>query len=282
MNLTNKRSEYSNIDYVRVNEERDAVPVNISSSGCRLFGYVRKPGKRSAALRPCILMFYGFPENTVRSEMEYTLVRMGYVVLHLNYRGVWGSGGTFLLSQLPEDVCAAAAWINREENAAKYGVDRNNIFLAGHGIGGTAVLNAVKELPFIRGVAAAAPFDPEACFQGGMGPVLIDLLEQNRLCLRMSSVQAVYEDAVKNRGQLGLLKTAVDLKDRNVLLVGGIFDRISPPAVTLYPVIKKIRSLGGQGTCHYTVLNTNHSLCGQGMVFEQTLRQWITDTVSYV
>ena len=74
----------------------------------------------------------------------------------MNHRGAWGSEGNYLFTNLKDDLIAVAKWAHNPAIAEQYDIDVDNIFFVGHSMGGMTVLNAAKELPFIKGVAALA------------------------------------------------------------------------------------------------------------------------------
>jgi pimeloyl-ACP methyl ester carboxylesterase len=64
--------------------------------------------------------------------------RAGYTVLYFDYRGNWGSGGTFSRSHALEDVASALVWVRFPFPAVarEFGIDTTRIALVGHSMGG--------------------------------------------------------------------------------------------------------------------------------------------------
>lgn len=147
---------YQDLDYLNAENLPDAYPLNIISGGCHIYGYLLKPDGRYEKPHPTVLMFHGFPGYTTNNDLEYALMRMGCVVIHVNHRGAWGSEGNYLFSNLKDDAIAIAKWAHNPAIVEQYDIDPENIFLIGHSMGGMTVLNAAIELPFVRGVAAIA------------------------------------------------------------------------------------------------------------------------------
>lgn len=92
----NKSNAYTDFDYETAEEMPDALPLNIISGGCHLYGYLLKPGAQYEGPHPAVVMFHGFPGYTTNNDLEYALMRMGCVVIHVNHRGAWGSEGNYL------------------------------------------------------------------------------------------------------------------------------------------------------------------------------------------
>ena len=131
-------------------DEQDSFPeiceLNIISGGCHLYGYLLSPDKRIAGPYPTVIMSHGFPGYTTNNDLELALMRMGCVVIHMNHRGAWGSEGNYLFTNLKDDLIAIAKWAHNPAIADQYQIDRENLFLVGHSMGGQTVLNAAKDL----------------------------------------------------------------------------------------------------------------------------------------
>ena len=149
--------------------------LNLVSGGCRLYGYLLTPDKRMEKPYPTVIMSHGFPGYTTNNDLELALMRAGCVVIHMNHRGAWGSEGNYLFTNLKDDLIAIAKWAHNPAIADQYDIDTENIFLVGHSMGGQSVLNAAKELPFIRGVAALAAYDIGAAFRYKMEKELSEI-----------------------------------------------------------------------------------------------------------
>lgn len=106
----NKSNAYTDFDYETAEEMPDALPLNIISGGCHLYGYLLKPGAQYEGPHPAVVMFHGFPGYTTNNDLEYALMRMSCVVIHVNHRGAWGSEGNYLFSNLVDDAVAITKW----------------------------------------------------------------------------------------------------------------------------------------------------------------------------
>jgi len=262
-------------------DEPDSSPgifeLNIVSGGCHIYGYLLTPDRRIEGPYPTIIMSHGFPGYTTNNDLELAFMRMGCVVIHMNHRGAWGSGGNYLFTNLKEDLIAISKWAHNAAIADQYGIDVENIFLVGHSMGGQTVLNAAKDLPFIKGVAAMAAYDIGAAFRYNMEKDLFLMIETEGQCLKMSSASEVYENALINQQELSVLNRYEELLNRNVLLVEAAFDTIAPPEKMLRPLAKKLKEFGGN--VQYETINSNHSFIGQRMKLTRTVGEWIEQTL---
>lgn len=251
--------------------------LNIVSGGCHLYGYLLTPDKRIAKPYPTIIMSHGFPGYTTNNDLELAFMRMGCVVIHMNHRGAWGSEGNYLFTNLKEDLIAIAKWAHNPAIADQYGIDVNNIFLVGHSMGGQTVLNAAKELAFIRGVAALAAYDIGAAFRYRMEKELFLMIETEGQCLKMTSASEVYENALLNQQELSVLHKYEELVRKNVLLVEASYDTIAPPDKMLKPLAQKLTE--AKGTVRYETIKSNHSFIGQRMKLTKIVGTWLEDMV---
>lgn len=260
-------------------DEQESFPeifeLNIISGGCHLYGYLLSPDKRMPRPYPTVIMSHGFPGYTTNNDLELALMRMGCVVIHMNHRGAWGSEGNYLFTNLKDDLIAIAKWAHNPAIADQYAIDRDNIFLVGHSMGGQTVLNAAKDLTFIKGVAAMAAYDIGAAFRYRMEKDLFLMIETEGQCLKMNSASEVYENALNNQPELSVLNRYDELAKRNVLLIEAAYDTIAPPDKMLRPLADKLIELNGNVT--YQSIKSNHSFVGQRMKLSKLVGEWMEE-----
>jgi uncharacterized protein len=85
---------------------------------------------------PTALLLHGFPGNEKNMDLAYALQRAGWNVLFPNYRGSWGSAGTFSFANALEDTQSAVDFLREPANVKKYRIDPKRIVLIGHSMGG--------------------------------------------------------------------------------------------------------------------------------------------------
>lgn len=251
--------------------------LNIVSGGCRLYGYLLTPDQRSVKPYPTIILSHGFPGYTTNNDLELALMRAGCVVIHINHRGAWGSEGNYLFTNLKDDLIAITKWAQNPAVAEQYGIDADNIFLVGHSMGGQSVLNAAKELPFIRGVAALAAYDIGAAFRYKMEKELFLMIETEGQCLKMNSAAEVYENARDFRDTLGILHQYERLASFPVLLVEATLDSVAPADKMMRPLWEKLTKMSAPVT--YKSIESTHSFIGQRMKLAKTVVEWIEKAV---
>ncbi len=256
----------------------DIYELNIISGGCRLYGYLLSPDKRIPGPYPAVIMSHGFPGYTTNNDLELALMRTGCVVIHINHRGAWGSEGNYLFTNLRDDLVAVAKWAHNPATAQRYGIDTDNIFLVGHSMGGQTVLNAAKELPFVRGVAALAAYDIEAALGNGLEKELFLMIETEGQCLKMNSASEVFENALNNRYELSVLNGCERLAGHAVLLVEASLDTVAPADIMMKPLARTLESLSAR--VEYSSIVSGHSFAGQRMKLAKAVGEWIEKTIN--
>ena len=108
--------------------------LHIPSHGSVINGIVYLPA--GAGLHPTIVICHGLPGNEKNLDLAQALRRAGWNAVTFNYRGSWGSPGSYKFSQNLEDASAVLAYLRDPANAAKLQIDTKRMVLAGHSMGG--------------------------------------------------------------------------------------------------------------------------------------------------
>ena len=108
--------------------------VAIPSGGARMNGMVLVAA--GAGPHPLVVLLHGYPGNERNLDVAQALRRAGNDVLYFNYRGAWGSGGTFSFANAQADVAAALRWARTSDDARRFRIDPRRIALVGHSMGG--------------------------------------------------------------------------------------------------------------------------------------------------
>ncbi|RDI99025.1 alpha/beta fold hydrolase [Dyella solisilvae] len=112
-----------------------------------------------AGPHPAVILLHGFPGNERNLDLAQDMRRAGWDVLYFNYRGSWGSPGSFSFSHGIDDVAAAIAYLRKPENAKRLRLDPSRIVLVGHSMGGFMAVQGASADPAIRGVAMISGAD---------------------------------------------------------------------------------------------------------------------------
>src|SRR5580704_6737425 len=111
--------------------------LHIPSHGLLINGVVSSPA--AARPHPTLLICHGLPGNEKNLDLAQAIRRAGWNAVTFNYRGSWGSPGSYRFAQNLEDADAVLAYLREPSNATRLGIDVKRIVIAGHSMGGWIV-----------------------------------------------------------------------------------------------------------------------------------------------
>jgi uncharacterized protein len=112
-----------------------------------------------AGPHPAVILLHGFPGNERNLDLAQDMRRAGWDVLYFDYRGSWGTPGSFSFSHGIEDVAAAIAYLRQPANARRLRLDPSRIVLIGHSMGGFMSVQAASKDPAIKAIAMISAAD---------------------------------------------------------------------------------------------------------------------------
>jgi pimeloyl-ACP methyl ester carboxylesterase len=254
--------------------------IAIQSEGARMNGFLYLAA--GAGPHPVVIFLHGYPGNERNLDLAQAVRRAGYQALYVDYRGAWGSGGTFSFAHGLEDVAAVLAWVREPGNAAKYRLDVQHIALVGHSYGGwLALLSAAREAP---GVCVAAL----AAFNVGWAAKRFEAhpteRSDNLNYFRMTTDPAggpIHADADELLEEMTAHATAWDyvvqakpLKDHVLLLIAATRDTPDAGVERQADLARAIRGAGGRRVRTVTY-EDDHLFSSHRIEVGQTLTQWL-------
>ncbi|HEV7588552.1 MAG TPA: alpha/beta fold hydrolase [Longimicrobium sp.] len=199
--------------------------LKIPSHGTKMNGFIYLA--QGAGTHGVAVFLHGYPGNERNLDLAQAVRRAGWHALYFDYRGSWGSGGTFSFQNALDDVAAALAFLRDPANAARFHVDPAHIALVGHSMGGwlalqhaaadpgaacTAALDAWNLGAFGKNAAEHPDRDPGAYFRettdAESGPIHGD-------------AAAMLREAVGNAARWDYLTLAPALRSRAVFLAAS-------------------------------------------------------------
>jgi uncharacterized protein len=108
--------------------------LHVPSHGVLINGLLYSPP--GAGPHPTLVICHGLPGNEKNLDLAQAVRRAGWNAVTFNYRGSWGSPGSFRFAQNPQDAEAVLAYLRDPSNAAKLRIDPKRIVIAGHSMGG--------------------------------------------------------------------------------------------------------------------------------------------------
>ncbi len=110
------------------------VVLHISSGEVRINGVAYLAG--GPGLHPTFVLLHGLPGNEKNFDLAQAVRRAGWNAITMNYRGSWGSPGSFRFAYTLEDADAVVAYLRDTANVRALAIDTTRMVLAGHSMGG--------------------------------------------------------------------------------------------------------------------------------------------------
>jgi len=213
----------------------------------------------NSEMHPTILLLNGFPGNeTDVIGLGARLSKEGYNVLTFNYSGTFQSEGEWSFNNSQQDIQAAFDYLMAPENITKFRIDTSQIVLGGWSFGGGMAMTYAIDHPEVRSVFSIAGTDHgkfvrEYFYDQEYASIIDEIFDEykapsgpvrfaNGAMPREASAEKVME--ILN-STLYLKMNASQLRDRNILLIGG-FDDLNNPIedhmLPLYRELKRVKS----------------------------------------
>ncbi|WEJ99992.1 MAG: alpha/beta fold hydrolase [Candidatus Sphingomonas phytovorans] len=110
-----------------------------------------------AGPHPVVVLCHGLPGHEKNLDLAQAMRRAGWTVVTFNYRGSWGSPGSYRFMNDLEDADAVLAWLRTPANAARLGIDPKRIAIVGHSLGGWVTALTAAHDPALLGAAMISP-----------------------------------------------------------------------------------------------------------------------------
>lgn len=218
---------------------------------------------------PTLVLCHGWPGNEKNLDLAQAVRRAGWNVVTFNYRGSWGSGGTFHFAQNPEDAAAVLAFLRDPANAARLGVDTGKIAMIGHSMGGwVTAMTGGKDAGLIgAGLISAANMGAAG---GRERPEVVKLAASNAETLAGTSPEQMADELIANQQAFDFLQAAPGLA-KMPLLVLTSDDGLAPQSQAL---VSRVRWHGGQRITEVHAA-TDHSWSDRRIFLEVQVIRWL-------
>lgn len=254
----------------------DLYDIKIRSHGEELIGVILTPGKKGP--NPTVILLHGFPGYEDNHDLAHSLRRCGLNVLIFHYRGCWGVKGKFSFSSCIEDVKKVIDFVTNEENIKTYDIDKNNIFLVGHSMGGfLTLINCTDER--IKASVAISPYD-----FGLKGCVMKEDEEELKDGINMFSTaipplndtdtMTLIRETMINGDKWRLSNKGEELAQKNILIIAATGDIVGPNKLHHTPLMKQIYKYNKDNVKEFFI-NTDHSYSNKRILLSKTVAEYI-------
>lgn len=218
---------------------------------------------------PTLVICHGWPGNEKNLDLAQAVRRAGWNAVTFNYRGSWGSPGSFRFAQNPEDARAVLAFLRDPANAARLGIDPARIAIAGHSMGGWVTALTAGGDDRLLGAALISA--------GNMGRYgrmpraeAVKRAAENAETLADTSPERMVDELVANQQAFDFLSAAPGLA-RKPLLVLSSDDGLAPGTDALAAAV---RAEGGKQVTTVHVA-TDHSWSDRRIELQAQVLRWL-------
>jgi len=253
--------------------------ISILSNGARMNGLLYLAA--GAGPHPVVLFLHGYPGFERNLDLAQAVRRAGYDVVYFDYRGTWGSAGTFSYGHALEDVEAALSWIRAPSIAEKYHFDSTRISLIGHSFGGWLSLMTGARQP--ANVCVAAIAAENAGWDGSRFPDHPDERAEQLDYFRATTgegapIRATAEDVqdeiIQHAATWNYLTQANGLKAHALLLLSSTRDTPDEDVAMHKQLAEAVRSAGGPRVRNL-VFDDDHPFSSHRVAVAETLVRWL-------
>lgn len=254
----------------------DLYDIKISSHGEKLIGIMLTPGKKGP--NPTVILLHGFPGYEDNHDLAHSFRRCGLNVLTFHYRGCWGVKGKFSFSNCIEDVNEVIDFVTNEESIKTYDIDKNNIFLVGHSMGGFLTLtNCTDER--IKAFVSISPYDfgLKGCIMKEDKDELkdgINMFSKAILPLNETDTMTLIRETMINGDYWRLSNKAEQLSRKNILIIAATGDIIGPNKLHHIPLMKEIYKYNKDNVKEFFI-NTDHSYSNRRILLSKVVAEYI-------
>jgi uncharacterized protein len=218
---------------------------------------------------PTIVICHGLPGNEKNLDLAQAVRRAGWNAITFNYRGSWGSPGSFRFAQNPEDAASVLAYIRDPANAKALRIDTSRLVLAGHSMGGWVAAMTAKRDPELAGVILIS-----AANMGQLGRApRADIMKEmsgDMETLAGTTPEAMTDDVMANADAYDFIGSAAALA-RKPLLVLSSDDGLAPMTDAL---IASVRKSGGKAVIA-THVATDHGWSDRRITLQVEILNWL-------
>lgn len=218
---------------------------------------------------PTVVICHGWPGNEKNLDLAQAVRRAGWNAVTFNYRGSWGSPGSFRFAQNPEDARSVLSYLRDPVVAARLGVDPGRLALVGHSMGGwvTALVAAQDQSLLGAGLISAANMG----FARGLDRAgLIRMAAGNAETLADTTPERMADELRENVAAFDFLKAAPGLAGKSLLVLSSE-DGLRPQTDAL---AQAVRAAGGTRVTTYHAV-TDHSWSDRRIDLQAQVIRWL-------
>ncbi len=264
----------------------DVQRLEFQSDDVSIPAYLHIPNGETA--KALVVYLHGNPGSALQpdNKLADVLVTNNIAVFRFNYRGLWGNGGDFNLTNGIEDMQNAIDFLLTENNLKRFGIKSQRLVLLGYSFGTAVALSGAHNDDRVDSIVALAPCDhgyfatefadPDSEIRDFLNDVTEQLFGENG---PIDQNPAVFtDDLLANSERFRFEPIAPALANKKLLFFVGINDSVCYAEDHFFPLYRALRD-SSHGAVNVKALSMDHGFNGVGadIVYEMAAH-WITDT----
>ena len=245
--------------------------LHIPSGGREINGVAYLPS--GPGPHPVFIFFHGLPGNEKNIDLAQAVRRAGWTAVTVNYRGSWGSPGSFSFAGNLEDAKAAIAFVREPANAARLRADPRHVVVAGHSMGGWVAALTAAEVPAVEGAILISAANlgnlrtPEG--RAASRDELATMMADERESLAGTDADRMADELAEHRAVFDWTARASALA-RTPLLILSSDDGLAADSAELTEAVRRAR--GRVDTVHVA---TDHSWSDSRIRLQSEVIRWL-------
>jgi len=241
--------------------------LHIPSGGVEINGLAYIPA--GAGPHPTVVLLHGLPGNEKNLDLAQAMRRAGWTVVTFNYRGSWGSPGTFSLKGNLADAKAALAYLRKPDVAGALQIDPTRLVMVGHSMGGwVTAFTAAQDLG-LKGAVLISAADM-AILRFAPPDTRLRTATENMEALSGVTAQSLAEEMLTIEPASSFAAAAPGLAKKPLLVLTSD-DGLADGANTL---VANVRKAGGTQVTSLHVA-TDHSWNSARIRLESEVIRWL-------
>ncbi|HEX8724369.1 MAG TPA: alpha/beta fold hydrolase [Gemmatimonadaceae bacterium] len=223
-----------------------------------------------AGAHPTFVLLHGFPGNEKNLDLAQAVRRAGWNAITFNYRGSWGSPGTFRFAQNFEDAAAVLAFLRDPKNAATLGIDTTRLVMAGHSMGGWVTVHTAAHDHRLLGAVLISAADMPTSSAGRPHAQVVAHMADNMESLAGTTPETLADELVAHAAEWGFRNDYDGLATVPLLVITSD-DGL---AASNDALVAAVRARGNRNveTAHFP---TDHSYSDQRIAMESAVIRWL-------
>jgi acetyl esterase/lipase len=242
--------------------------LHIPSHGVAINGVAYLPAGEGP--HPVVVICHGLPGNEKNLDLAQAVRRAGWVAVTFNYRGSWGSPGTFSFPGSIDDAKAVLAYLRDPKTVSSLGLDPHRIVLAGHSMGGGITVQVAGADHGLAGAILISAWDMSSDASKDRREVVAQMAD-NMEALSGVTAESMANDLAAHTVGLTFAAAAAKLT-QTPLLVLTSDDGLANGADEL------VRIILAKGGRHVSAIHvaTDHGWSGNRIALQADVITWLT------